>query len=97
MAWIITLIIIIAAIIYSSLSWGLVFYQFWAWFVLPVFTSLPEITFVQAIGLYFFLALFKSQGEGIDSKYKDDNYWAVILILPWIMLIVGWFVYKLFI
>jgi hypothetical protein len=95
---IIAAIILGIAILYSSLSWGLVMYNFWSWFLLPVFPTLPNITFNQAIGLAMFIALFHNvQSQIIKKEYKDETQERlVILIAPWITLAFGW-VIQLFI
>lgn len=85
--------------IYDALSWGLVMYKFWGWFVLPIFTTLPTITFVQAIGLIFFVGLFKSHfiGENIKDEYKKNTYGTAIvtIVMPWVTLIFGWLAYQI--
>jgi hypothetical protein len=93
-AGIILVILIGIIFIYDTLSWGLVLYKFWGWFVLPVFTTLPVLTFTQALGLMFVVGLFKSHfaGENIKDEYKKDKYsqTIVLFILPWLTLIFGW-------
>ena len=90
--------IILLAVLYSAFSYGVLTYQFYAWFVLPVFPSLPHITFVQAIGISFFISLFKGHypseyNSGSDS-YKAKYGWADFLS-PWIILLVGYIVHSL--
>jgi hypothetical protein len=85
--------------IYDTLSWGLVLYKFWAWFVLPIFTTLPEISFVQAIGLMFFIGLFKSHfmGENLKDEYKKDTNITIFtaIILPWMTYFFGWLAWQI--
>jgi hypothetical protein len=99
-------IIVVAVLIgfffvYDTLTWGLVLYKFWGWFVLPVFITLPALTFTQAIGLMFVVSLFKSNfaGEGLADEYKKNKYAQVwqVLLLPWIALLFGWLAYSIWV
>jgi len=85
--------------VYDALSWGLVMYKFWGWFVLPVFTTLPVLTFVQALGLMFVIGLFKNHitGDNIKDEYKRNKWESalILLIFPWITLIFGWLAWKI--
>lgn len=98
-ALIILIVLIGLAFLYDTLSWGLVLYKFWGWFVLPVFTTLPALTFEQALGLMFVVGLFKSHfaGENIKDEYKKDKYNQplVALLLPWMTLIFGWLAWSI--
>lgn len=80
-------------VMYNTFSWGFVCFKFWNWFVLPVFTTLPVITFWQAIGIMFFITLFKNQSTTVVKKeYKDQNSEIVMyLIAPWLLLLIGYF------
>ena len=92
------LVLILGAIIYSSLSWGWVMFKFYTWFLLPVFVTLPEITYSYAIGLVLFTTLLKYQHvDTIKDEYKDNNKIFVSLAYPWITLLFGWIIYKWFI
>jgi hypothetical protein len=84
------LILIPFAILYDAFCWGLVFFKFYNWFVLPVF-DLVTITYHAAIGLMLFVSLFKT--FGVKQDY-DDNTSKIIasLIAPWLILFIGWFV-----
>ncbi len=85
--------------IYDTLVWGLVLYKFWGWFVLPVFVTLPALTFVQALGLMFVVGLFKSNfaGENLKDEYKKSKYGQVwgVLLMPWMALLFGWLAYVI--
>ncbi len=89
-------LIISGMLIYSTMSWGWVCFKFWGWFVLPLFVDtnihLPEITFLQACGLMFFIGLFKnSYGSSIKKEYRDENAATTsILISPWLTLLIAW-------
>lgn len=66
----------------------LVFFIFWSWFVTPVFTSLPSLTFLQSFGLMTFISM--ALKDELKIKSKDDNILtytlSVILSLGMIML-----------
>ncbi len=98
LAIIIVVAIILGMFLYDTLSWGLVLFKFWGWFVLPVFVALPALTFVQAIGLMFVIGLFKKQNSQIiKNEYKDEMFKNIYLYMPWITLGLGWVAYALFI
>lgn len=88
------------AVIYESFSYGFLLYKFWYWFVLPPFHELPHLTFFHCVGLFFVIGLFKSRDtsdkEINGSKIKVKPDYVGMIIAPWIILLVGWFV-KLFI
>jgi|WetSurMetagenome_2_1015567.scaffolds.fasta_scaffold346533_2 hypothetical protein len=92
------LLVTVGLILYSAASWGFVFYKFYYWFVLSVFTGLPlpYISISQAIGLYLMISLVKTLPT---RELKEDNYENSVgsdliksLILPWVVLLVGWLV-----
>jgi len=85
---ILLIILIVGALLtYSSLMGGLVLYKFWVWFVLPVFTELPEISFGQAVGLMFVISLFKATSG--SSKDEDGSSLIMVLASPPLMLVIG--------
>jgi hypothetical protein len=49
---------------------GYVFLKMWFWFVLPVFTSLPEITLIQSIGFGFVVSTVQLN---VARATKDDD------------------------
>ena len=79
------------ALAYSALSWGFVLYKFWYWFLLPVFTTAPAITFIQAVGLMMVIGLFHNQVLPIIKKeYSEVKIQQIMAILaPWIVVAVG--------
>ncbi len=99
---IITLIVVLMFLFlttYFSFSWGFVLYKFWYWFLIPVFTELPEISFWAAVGLMMFVTLFKNHGhkpaikeEYINKSKQSGNAFASFLT-PWMVLLIG-FVIK---
>lgn len=91
------IILIAVALCYGALVWGLVLYKFWYWFLLPVFTTVPNITYVQAVGLVFVVSLFHTVNSQIIKKeYKDETSSNVVgLIAPWLTLLLGWAAYAI--
>jgi hypothetical protein len=90
------LVIIVGAIIYDALIWGLVVQKFWGWFLVPVFPEmLNPISFELAVGLAFFIGLFHARNyTSIKSQYKDGTTEVVtMLIAPWLTLLIGTIVY----
>ena len=95
--FLIVILVVIGIIVYDALSWGLVLYLFYPWFVLPVF-DLPEILFIQAVGLSLFISLFKNHNdESIKSEYIDNGRKMLVFFsAPWIVLFMGWLIHSLF-
>jgi len=93
------IVMIGAAFIYNTLAWGLVLYKFWGWFILPVFVTLPVLTFIQALGLMFVISLFKnSTNQSIKKEYiNEDVTLTLIFLSPWIILFFGWLAYIIWI
>lgn len=81
-------------LMYGALSWGFVMFKFYNWFLLPVFVTLPTITFIQSIGVMMFIGLFcRYAGEGLKDDYKDKTSQMTTAILaPWVTLFAGWLV-----
>lgn len=82
-------------IFWDAFAWGLICWKFWYWFLLPVFNTLPEITFIQSVGLMFFISLFKNHGfPMIKEEYRDNSTTALnAFTMPILVFIVGWFVH----
>ena len=74
------------SLIYYTVSWGVVVYNFYNWFLLPVFTTLPIITFSSALGLGLFLDLFRSSNKRIKEKHTI----YLTVLNPWILLTIGY-------
>jgi len=93
---IIFILLFCITIVYGALSWGLLMYKFWSWFLLPVFPTLPNITFNQAIGLAMFIGLFHTvQTQVLKKECKDESQSIILpIITPWITLLIGWLVYN---
>ena len=80
----------LSAIAYSVLSWGYVCFIFWEWFVVPVFTTLPIITYYQSVGLIVFTTVLKNLD--INENEKDTKYVVGAIIAPWLIFMIGGFV-----
>jgi hypothetical protein len=93
------IVLLLFFLVYGAISWGFVTYKFWYWFILPVFPTLPEIEFWQAVGLMFFISLFKGSGATNDNKTnKEKNtYLGTTIILPWLLLLLAYIVNIVFI
>jgi len=91
----ITFIILIGffafVIVYGTFTWGWVLFKFWYWFVLPIFTNLPHITYMQAVGLSLFISLFhRATGS---EKDKEKGSLIVFLIAPFLTVLIGYCFY----
>lgn len=96
-AFIFVVLVFFWMIIYSSFSWGFVCFKFWMWFILPIFPMLPTLTFLQCVGLMIFISLFN---RNIPDDTIKENKWervVAIMILPWVVLSMAWFIKILFI
>ncbi len=93
---IIFLLIFGGGIIYGTISWGIVLYLFWKWFVITTFISLPIISLEQAIGLFMIINLFKSNNINIvKEEYRELSSENIgVLIAPWMTLFMGWLIYT---
>jgi len=80
--------------LYGAFTWGFVMFKFWTWFVLPVFTTLPNLTIIQCVGLMMFIGLFKALPVQIIKKeYADETTVCIFqIITPIVFLIVGWLI-----
>lgn len=79
---------------YVGFSWGFVAWKFWYWFLLPVFPALPAITFIQAVGIMFFISLFKTVPAQVlkDDYVNKEITTATSILSPWIAFVAGWFI-----
>ena len=86
--------IVVVALVYKPIVHGLVFYKFYAWFVLPIFIELPEISYLSSVGLIFFISLLKGSGgshQKIKEEYCKSDYTSwYIIVGPWLALLMGW-------
>jgi hypothetical protein len=88
------IVIIAFGFFYGAFAWGWVMYKFWYWFILPVFTTLPELTVIQCVGLMMSINLLKSfPAQIIDNKYVNETASSMLqLMAPALMLLIGWLV-----
>jgi hypothetical protein len=88
------LLLIVIAFFYGAFAWGFVCYKFWYWFLLPVFTTLPEVNLVQCVGLMLFIGLFQhATPQIIKKEYKDETTQNILAVVaPPVVLLVGWIV-----
>ncbi len=76
---------------YIILAYSVVLYLFWGWFVLTVFEGLPELTLGMSVGLIMISNVFKSRGSVvIKEELKDKDKVNGLLVLPWMLLLVGY-------
>lgn len=94
-------LLVLGAMIYGSFSWGFVCFKFWYWFILPIFPSLPSLTFYQCVGLFFFIGLFNISNVNSFNYNKTDeqrnNELAGSILAPWLTLVIGWLIGTMFI
>jgi phosphate/sulfate permease len=85
------LILLVAVIAYGTVSWGVLTYLMWYWFLVPVFPAIPAITLVQAIGLNFVIGLFKNHNIATKTKEDETTQQKVVMaILPWLTIGMAW-------
>lgn len=83
--------------LYAAFVGGLILYKFYWWFLVPVFVNIPTITITQAMGMTFILTLFRSVTEEDiiieGKKIKKKVNWPRVIVTPWILLLMGWFIH----
>jgi hypothetical protein len=85
----------LAMIPFMVVSNGILTYYLWRWFVIPIFPTVPLFTLVQAIGLNFFINLFKNHGSFTKKDGEKKEFDFTPLILPWLALLIAW-IFKTF-
>lgn len=87
-----TLIWLAVLLSYNGLTWGLVAYAFYYWFIQPLEPMfLPNLTYAQCIGIYLFSIIFRVQHITIIKKqYLDGKKKWVTWAKPWVVLFIGW-------
>jgi hypothetical protein len=90
--------LIVLGIFYGALTWGLICWKFWYWFLLPVFPTLPHVVFIECVGLMMFITLFKNHTAvtPIDDEYakvSNTTVQVVNFLMPWVILGMGYFVH----
>ena len=89
----------IVFIIYSSITNGFVFSNFWEWFLVPVIEGLPILSLPQAIGV---MGLVSVPLLGVTiiltlltlefPKEINVLMYVLLALFPWILLFGGWIV-----
>ena len=89
-AVVVVLVLMAGLVLYDAFSWGFVCFKFWAWFILPIFPMLPHINIWAAIGLMFFITLFKNH----QVQEEEDSRKQIIkfIIAPWLLLFTGYLI-----
>jgi hypothetical protein len=86
-------------IIYGGFVGGYVLLKFWNWFLLPVFPQMVQINIYQAVGLTYFVVVFKKINHNKmtlnDHEIKVKTDWAAELLTPWLLLLFGWLMHLL--
>jgi hypothetical protein len=86
---------------YLVFTFGFIIANFWSWFVLPIFTNLPTITWQQSVGLGMFMgALNFSHLKNMNKlSWKNENndkaplrVLGLIFIVPLLVLFMGYLV-----
>lgn len=83
--------------VYGPVVWGFVLVHFWAWFILPVFITLPVLTLGPAVGLWEFATLSTVLNGRLmaDNKTETRSFRERVmmaLVSPWMFLMLGWIV-----
>ncbi len=65
------LIFLIIIIIASATVGGFYTMKYWEWFVLPVFPTLPKLTYMYAVGFAFYINYIKGH---LTGKKSDDEF-----------------------
>lgn len=95
------LLIFVAVIVYSSFSWGFVLFKFWYWFLIPVFSTAPQIDYWQAIGLMFIISLFNKVATEVSIKdeylktEEKTTVYTLGFLSPWITLVIGFIIHLI--
>lgn len=82
-------------LVYSILFGGLLVENFWGWFIVPVFTTLPVLTFSQSVGISTFISMCNSLGMmGVTNKEEEEGERILSMItLPPLLLGIGYLIY----
>jgi hypothetical protein len=91
--WFFGSIIVGLLLTYDVVMRGLVLYNFWAWFLLPVFPEAPELAYGQAVGLMLIVSLFKTTTV-IDEK-DNKKYLILSMLSPIVSLILGGIIHSI--
>jgi hypothetical protein len=80
---------------YTTLTWGLVTYKFYYWFLVALYPAAPAIDFKQAVMISILISLFHnhSQGHSIKKEYREDNGMWAVFVMPWSALVFGYVIH----
>jgi hypothetical protein len=63
--------------------------KMWEWFVVPTFTSAPELTIAPAFGLTLLISFLTYQST---QREEGGAFWGSVILLPLFTLLMGWIV-----
>jgi hypothetical protein len=73
---------------------GFILMKTWAWFIVPVFPTLPVLTLPQAIGISVFYAILTAKRIDDDKDFDDiSEEWVKGLIYAVLLFLVAWIVF----
>lgn len=83
---------------YSSFSWGYVATIIANWFIISLSLEFPQFTWLQYVGVVFFVGCFVCGGlKEIKKEYKDENMtWINIILAPWLTLLGAWILHLIY-
>lgn len=87
-AIILLVVIILGFLLYKTFAWGYVVHKAYYWLLMPLFDTLPDLTFMQVSMVM--LIWFGIRGSNSSSEDKQE---AAIgeFIAPWVFLFITWF------
>lgn len=85
--WIIMFIVIVAYFVFAG---GYVLSILWGWFIIPVFTTAPALTWQQAAGIILVASFFKYKPK--DSEKSNNKTTIMLLLYPWLLLLFGYII-----
>ena len=87
------LLLLFIPVIYVLNGW--VIQNYWNWFVLPVFETLPILTLGQSVGLSLVVSMFKADISNVTKKDSEAlERLTTMLLAPPLMVLFGWIVYS---
>ncbi len=86
------LVLLLALILYSSISWGFVCTKFYVWFIISVFPTAPEFHLWQFVGFMLMMSAIRpSISDSIKDEYRDQTkHWISVILGPWLALLIGY-------
>jgi len=85
-------------IIIGTIVSGFMLFKLWAWFVVPVFEFLPQMTFSQSVGLSLFLSIifFRNTQTKTEQDFAEIVGIFLSTLLIWVLLFgFAWIVYLI--